>query len=447
MIKDQTKAIFEKYNPADGVVRCPNGRAKMRKPLDAYAKAAVNLYGIIKRTEFVEIFNTYNKEQTTADEVYIILLPNVRKFGWYGFYKDYIVHYIILKNFDWVQYLEREQADKPRYIPFKDEFVMFEWEEYEDNNHWQNVRSFMWDTFGYRKGLNDGYLEIKSYIVHSHGIKELGSIMEKHDLVFKSEEQVHKFLELLSIAKNNTRRWENKGYTPYEMVKLLDSKRPKESFFRQPYKVGPNQPCPCGSGKKYKKCCFLIEKSGAAQLSFSEQKLFYETWLKLLDFVNGKLNVVDYQFDLTYPGQYDESLIYKIREKLWMNPNLISEFLIKDVTLSDEETLLLCSWEKHFIKGQFVLLKYEPDYAILMLMDKDEKPKLYAVKGITNSVADTVRCQLPAMLETVLLPFGEKIIYDGFFGLNSISFASGIKNIFAKEYAQIKSTHGIITKL
>ncbi|MDR0942113.1 MAG: SEC-C domain-containing protein [Holosporales bacterium] len=23
------------------------------------------------------------------------------------------------------------------------------------------------------------------------------------------------------------------------------------------YKIGRNDPCPCGSGKKYKKCCFL----------------------------------------------------------------------------------------------------------------------------------------------------------------------------------------------
>ena len=26
-------------------------------------------------------------------------------------------------------------------------------------------------------------------------------------------------------------------------------------------KVGPNDPCPCGSGKKYKKCCMQKDKS------------------------------------------------------------------------------------------------------------------------------------------------------------------------------------------
>jgi len=55
MTENQAKKIFEKYNPADGVARCFNGRAKIRKPLDTYVKAAVNLYGIIRRDKYVGI--------------------------------------------------------------------------------------------------------------------------------------------------------------------------------------------------------------------------------------------------------------------------------------------------------------------------------------------------------------------------------------------------------
>lgn len=152
MTENQAKKIFEKYNSADNIVRSPNGRAKMRKPLDTYAKAAVNLYGIIRRDEFAEIFNAQNEEQTIAEEVYTILLPSVLKSGWYGFYKVYIVHYAVLRDFGWAGYLERAQAGKPCYIPPKEQFLQFKWEEYEDNNHWYNVRKFMWDAFGYGKG-------------------------------------------------------------------------------------------------------------------------------------------------------------------------------------------------------------------------------------------------------------------------------------------------------
>jgi len=33
-----------------------------------------------------------------------------------------------------------------------------------------------------------------------------------------------------------------------------------ETYRRKEQKVGRNDPCPCGSGKKYKKCCGRLEK-------------------------------------------------------------------------------------------------------------------------------------------------------------------------------------------
>lgn len=447
MTEAQAKRLFEKYNPAEGVVRCPHGRAKMRKPLDIYAKAAVNLYGIIRRDRFVEIFNAQNEEQTTADEVYTILLPNVLKFGWYGFYKEYIVHYAVLRDFDWVDYLVREQSDKPRYVPPREQFTPFEWEKYEGNSHWQNVRKFMWEAFGYSKHITEGFAEIKSHFTHSLGLKELGAIMDKHNLVFDGEEQAQKFFDLLMLAKNNTRIWENKGYTPNELSKLLAKQQPEGPVIHRPKKIGPNMPCPCGSGKKYKNCCKPIEDSGSAQLSHSERRLFYETWYKLLDFVNRKLHVIDYTFSMVYQEYHDETLLFKIRERLWENPGLIGEFAHSNAKLSGEEAGLLQAWKNHHIQGRFILMKYTPDSAILMRMDDHEAPLLYAVKGITDSIAEAMHRRLPVMLETVLLPFHDRIIYDSFMASHAIDFGDGIREAFEDAYNQSNDENGIIAKL
>ena len=35
----------------------------------------------------------------------------------------------------------------------------------------------------------------------------------------------------------------------------------KKAPVRKTIKIGPNDPCPCGSGKKYKKCCYLKDKA------------------------------------------------------------------------------------------------------------------------------------------------------------------------------------------
>ena len=36
----------------------------------------------------------------------------------------------------------------------------------------------------------------------------------------------------------------------------------KKQPVKKAQKIGPNDPCPCGSGKKYKKCCMQKEKMG-----------------------------------------------------------------------------------------------------------------------------------------------------------------------------------------
>lgn len=43
------------------------------------------------------------------------------------------------------------------------------------------------------------------------------------------------------------------GKTPAELMKTLPGR--VETFRRESPRIGRNDPCPCGSGKKYKKCC------------------------------------------------------------------------------------------------------------------------------------------------------------------------------------------------
>ena len=40
-----------------------------------------------------------------------------------------------------------------------------------------------------------------------------------------------------------------------EMLQWLSDCRPDEPYRRERRKIGANEPCPCGSGKKFKKCC------------------------------------------------------------------------------------------------------------------------------------------------------------------------------------------------
>jgi len=77
-------------------------------------------------------------------------------------------------------------------------------------------------------------------------------------------EVVNEILMAASNVYNAHRQWVLKGYSPKELRQtetVFDRPHPvKSNHFNnnQPQKkvkIGRNEPCPCGSGKKYKKCC------------------------------------------------------------------------------------------------------------------------------------------------------------------------------------------------
>ena len=227
MTKKQAKHIFDKYNPQNAVIRCPSGRGPVRKQLNTYAKAAVNLYGIIPTKDFVEIFNSQNTEQTTVDEVFLLLLPGIlkeskhSKVEYYCFYKDNIIHYWAAGDFNFGDYWLREQGDKPRYIPEKNEFLEYESEFYEDEVqelHWEKVFKFLLKEWPNNLAIYKFFNELKdiSQLSGELGIHEL---LRTYNLSLSSKEQVQPFLDLVSAAHNNTRMWINKGNTPEELFK------------------------------------------------------------------------------------------------------------------------------------------------------------------------------------------------------------------------------------
>ena len=116
---------------------------------------------------------------------------------------------------------------------------------------------------------------IKQGDTPSELISSLGDMLE-----FKDMNQAQQLVDLLVKLMNHTRLWDLKGYSPVELSrKEKKHLKPLPSFqapgpgpgvplapqagrakaevyhFHTKAKVGRNDPCPCGSGKKFKKCC------------------------------------------------------------------------------------------------------------------------------------------------------------------------------------------------
>ena len=84
-------------------------------------------------------------------------------------------------------------------------------------------------------------------------------IFNNQGISFNDMEQANEVIGMIMTFANNIRIWENNGHTPHEIFETYEKPNlkplPDKAFEMNEEKVGRNDPCPCGSGKKYKKCC------------------------------------------------------------------------------------------------------------------------------------------------------------------------------------------------
>ena len=83
---------------------------------------------------------------------------------------------------------------------------------------------------------------------------DVNDFMELIKIDFKDIDEAKEYLRLVMNLHNNIPHYSLYGYSPNELLEMqLENSSIKEE--RKKSKIGRNDPCPCGSGKKYKNCC------------------------------------------------------------------------------------------------------------------------------------------------------------------------------------------------
>jgi len=202
--------------------------------------------------------------------------------------------------------LEKRQRQVPYYIPSESEILDYAINGYPASDPvYCRLYSF------FEKDMGLGMPDCRDYCVKAYYVFSMGGMLSDYmeflnerELVFRSDKQARKFAGLVMELNNNTRMFEMRGHTPIEMrayaplvtpgermkvvpmssdaARLLEEGRQQiqamgfdvdteESGTEIPMmgfkngvsgemktgsrKIYPNDPCPCGSGKKFKKCC------------------------------------------------------------------------------------------------------------------------------------------------------------------------------------------------
>ncbi len=198
-----------------------------------------------------------------------------------------IVHESLVDvDFEYYYDLSDSQKGKPLYIPEKNELLKFTDDFYYEQNPQTEA---LFDFFRNKMGMDNECAEdmtcecvfciLSSIFPKENPINEVIQDFVRLKIKFTNF-QFDEFIRLTCDLNNNIRHRCNRGFTPNELadrlginerktisaisasgsgrkfkfseIGLIDVKR---SGLRRDGKVGRNDPCPCGSGKKYKKCC------------------------------------------------------------------------------------------------------------------------------------------------------------------------------------------------
>jgi hypothetical protein len=184
------------------------------------------------------------------------------------------------------------------------------------------------------------------------------------------------------------------------------------------------------------------------KLTQQEISEFYKIWCALIWGVNEKHSIVPKFEKPVYSQNMKQEPFVTIRSALWSHPEWIDDFILNNEysDLTEVDLGVLTDWRKNFVRGRFIIMRHLKKYSVLMTFD--EPTKLYGVCGITDPICDLVpNSALPIMIETTLLPFKDKIIYDSLLSAFSISFGGGYRSSFKDSYNEAKSKVGIIENM
>jgi len=180
------------------------------------------------------------------------------------------------------------------------------------------------------------------------------------------------------------------------------------------------------------------------KLSEEQADLFFRLMLPLLAHVNRKLEL--YPEALAREDFEEISFEDKavVREGLYENINLIDSFIDENPEDLPMKQLTIVSRWKNFVRGDFYIERYLKKHAVLI----SDENKVYAVLGLRNSLDEMIpREALPIRVQTVLLPFQDEIVYDGFIAPYRVFFGSGIAEDLKHVYLKAKKRETIIYSL
>ncbi|WP_284237931.1 YecA family protein [Paenibacillus glycanilyticus] len=232
--------------------------------VNAYILAAMNLYGVCSFEQLIKIYNEQNEDGLDeAELIRICVMFARREQSWHVDGGMLIADYFDEDNQEELDGLLASVANKPYYVPDKQEYLKYAvYGYYEETPQLAGLEQYILQYLCEDKGLVQNLVsEIQFHCSMAKPIEEILMGFEEHGIELPAGDQLQMIVHLVINVYNNTRMWSNAGFKPVELgggspsadpLRNVVPAKPQQAVST---KIGRNEPCPCGSGKKYKKCC------------------------------------------------------------------------------------------------------------------------------------------------------------------------------------------------
>jgi len=247
-------------------------KIKKNKEIITFVSGLLVYYGALSGKQIYNFYEKYYDNEKDVDFLYLRKLVDetYRSTDRFELYSYYYLDPGVISPEEIVDEIEM-RPNVNYYLPRKKDVLYAGSNEEEKLNSIQRkFKEMLINDFSIPSGEAEDILwtmklDIKNDFSSMSMLQDFASNYE-----FKNEKQTQEFVKWLNKLHNNTRMWILKGHTPEELfeeerkhLQPLSKNNKDGSVGEQTVvkgeKVGRNDPCPCGSGKKYKKCCLAKE--------------------------------------------------------------------------------------------------------------------------------------------------------------------------------------------
>jgi len=187
-----------------------------------YAKALVNLYGILEIEQFVYVFNLYHQDRTNRREAEEYL-RKMSAWQWYFKYADGLLFVDDLDVFEEWRNVAEDIRNLNYFTPSREQIAVLADDRINDTIQSEALQNFILRKFPDDQQTAEDIFEMQMYDIEKD--KPLPELLDdaQDDIPFDTETEFDSFTELVAHADKHTRKWLYRGFTGQEIMEQSET--------------------------------------------------------------------------------------------------------------------------------------------------------------------------------------------------------------------------------